>query len=298
MYIRANGAIPPYLGFAPAAASVSAVAVAELGVATFQALQPIIEKAFLDGKVIFSSTRASYKHANSRRDRPYRKAVYRFKIIAKYPSGLNPGLVFGAQEFWFELSYSFNGNDLDDVGIIFLPGASSLVSSSKFEIRFEPEKASGERDPIAKIRFALSGTWDPLGYGIAGFSGSLVLDATGIRPQLNIRSENNMVIAGGFVPVTPPVPFVRPSRPLRSGTQSRPTLRLCSSGPAVLELKQRLNQWLVQQGRPPLKVDSIFDCPTDAAVREFQSRMGLTVDGIVGLSTWSRLSSLATTTFV
>lgn len=57
------------------------------------------------------------------------------------------------------------------------------------------------------------------------------------------------------------------------------TIKLGSRGNDVITLQKKLN----------LQADGIFGPLTDEAVREFQSANGLTVDGIVGTKTWSKL---------
>lgn len=64
------------------------------------------------------------------------------------------------------------------------------------------------------------------------------------------------------------------------------TLKLGSKGDAVKKLQQLLN----------LTVDSDFGLKTDKAVRAFQAKNKLTVDGIVGNNTWKALGVTITTT--
>jgi len=52
-----------------------------------------------------------------------------------------------------------------------------------------------------------------------------------------------------------------------------------------------LQEWLIEAGEEPGRVDGIFGGKTDRAVRRFQTRAGLTVDGIVGRNTWGALKT-------
>jgi len=62
-------------------------------------------------------------------------------------------------------------------------------------------------------------------------------------------------------------------------TGAHPTLRLGSTGPAVVTVQRLLD----------LSADGEFGPRTDAAVRRFQARNGLTANGVVAASTWSAL---------
>jgi peptidoglycan hydrolase-like protein with peptidoglycan-binding domain len=64
-------------------------------------------------------------------------------------------------------------------------------------------------------------------------------------------------------------------------------LRLGSSGQEVRKLQDVLN--LVRATQPSLKCDGIFGPSTQAAVRSFQQRARITVDGVVGPVTTTAL---------
>lgn len=70
--------------------------------------------------------------------------------------------------------------------------------------------------------------------------------------------------------------------------KGRATIRRGSTGQNVRDLQSRLKKnYALYAGR--LVVDGKFGPATEAAVKEFQRRAGLTVDGIVGPRTWARL---------
>ena len=64
------------------------------------------------------------------------------------------------------------------------------------------------------------------------------------------------------------------------------TLRRNNKGEEV----KRLQQLLAQQGYSRISQDGIFGAGTEAAVKDFQGKHGLTADGIVGTRTWEALS--------
>lgn len=65
----------------------------------------------------------------------------------------------------------------------------------------------------------------------------------------------------------------------------RPTLYWGSTGQQVRVLQWRLQEWGYYRG----SIDGVFGNATSQAVRRFQARHGLRVDGVVGPSTWSAL---------
>lgn len=76
-----------------------------------------------------------------------------------------------------------------------------------------------------------------------------------------------------------------PRGPGEAEAAARPTLRRGAAGEAVREVQQRLKGWGYYDGA----VDGKFGPQTEKAVRFFQQRNGLAVDGVVGPATWAAL---------
>ena len=75
-----------------------------------------------------------------------------------------------------------------------------------------------------------------------------------------------------------------------SPVSAHPTLRLGAKGEAVREMQQRLLQ--AGEVLPRWGADGDFGCETLAAVRSFQRKHQLVVDGICGKCTWSKLEEV------
>lgn len=71
----------------------------------------------------------------------------------------------------------------------------------------------------------------------------------------------------------------------RSASAENPTLYWGKRGDKVYQVQQRLKQWGYYRG----SVNGVFGYTTWKAVRSFQQRNGLRVDGIVGPATWAAL---------
>lgn len=86
-----------------------------------------------------------------------------------------------------------------------------------------------------------------------------------------------------------PTPSPTPSRPTPDRpTPARPTLRRGSTGALVRDLQAFLRR-VYPRYAGNLAADGMFGLQTEAAVREFQRRSRLAVDGIVGPKTWAAL---------
>lgn len=73
-----------------------------------------------------------------------------------------------------------------------------------------------------------------------------------------------------------------------AGSLFSDTLKIGSRGSKVQYLQNRLNKLGYNAGA----ADGVFGSQTDIAVRLFQSRNGLTVDGMVGTLTWNKIDSI------
>ena len=84
--------------------------------------------------------------------------------------------------------------------------------------------------------------------------------------------------------------------PIRTNVESYPgtPLRLGSGGEEVRTIQRELNR--IRENYPAIpkipQTDGIFSLSTQNAVRKFQQIFGLTVDGIVGRTTWYKIKNL------
>lgn len=72
-----------------------------------------------------------------------------------------------------------------------------------------------------------------------------------------------------------------------AASSKRPTIRKGSTGTNVSDLQKILNKNYPAYSK--LKVDGVFGPAVEATVKEFQKRVKVTPDGIVGPTTWAKL---------
>jgi peptidoglycan hydrolase-like protein with peptidoglycan-binding domain len=75
-------------------------------------------------------------------------------------------------------------------------------------------------------------------------------------------------------------------------TTTYPTLRQGSQGSSVVFLQKNLISLGYGSLLAPYGADGIFGSKTTQAVRDFQTKHALTVDGIVGEKTWAKILSM------
>ena len=94
------------------------------------------------------------------------------------------------------------------------------------------------------------------------------------------------VLTGEEITIAPSEPeTTAPAEPSASGVIAMNTLRNGSKGTQVKVLQFLLNEFGYNCG----EADGIFGKKTTAAVKEYQKAKGLTVDGICGKNTWTRI---------
>ena len=88
------------------------------------------------------------------------------------------------------------------------------------------------------------------------------------------------------VPDSVSVPEVASALSVSTGSGMNNVLKRGDSGNAVRLLQERLNKFGFN-----LKIDGVFGEGTENAVRTFQERLSLAVDGVVGSQTWKFLNA-------
>ena len=176
---------------------------------------------FTGGNFSTTASVLSYVHDSTPPDQKFTSCKKQFQIKAYTPGPLP--LQFAKQKsigenFWFDLSYEYNGNDLRNVAVEPLLDASSTLRKSEFNITFAGDKYSLPRDPVAEVVYHIGGrwkAWNPVPFmdTIVSFSGDLHVRADGSARIENFKSEkgyvwyasmtNNCAIAAPCVPKEP-----------------------------------------------------------------------------------------------
>jgi flagellum-specific peptidoglycan hydrolase FlgJ len=119
---------------------------------------------------------------------------------------------------------------------------------------------------------------------------------TGIIRQHDLTRFDRMASAGGTpspIAPTPTAPTAPPTTPAPESAPSSPSLAQVASGQGVVKLGQEgesVRQVQQMLGMTGADVDGKFGSGTEMAVRGFQRKNGLEVDGIVGPRTFAALT--------
>jgi peptidoglycan hydrolase-like protein with peptidoglycan-binding domain len=113
-------------------------------------------------------------------------------------------------------------------------------------------------------------------------------DYTGRVDEMHVEVNEPLARARQLVRALQTKPKPAPAPKPKPKPTGRPTLRRGSTGKHVRDLQAFLKRAYPAYARN-LAVDGAFGLQTEAAVREFQRRSHLVVDGIVGPRTWAAL---------
>lgn len=120
-----------------------------------------------------------------------------------------------------------------------------------------------------------------------GYFGSITKDAV-----MRFQRDANLSVDGIVGPKTFQALNTASTTTKAKASQAKPTaethplLRMGSRGQAVTDLQNKL----AAEGLYTYKIDGIYGSRTAKAVRQYQQKYGLQVDGIVGPKTWDRLN--------
>ena len=266
------------------------------------AVLDLIQSKPISGSFSIESNIVSYIHTGTK-NKDFRTAILDFRLYAQVPA-----VGIGTRELWFRISYDYNGNDIRNASIMRLVDRSSNLYGGTFSIKFEGRELTHESEPVAKIVFIITGSWDPPGWGDVSFWGKLVINANGSVPLIFIDSEKEYVYFSQndrFYPVNAPtyMPPFATATPIPSGPSpvtnlpaTNPIVRKGSKGEAVKQLQRLLSRWATKNGQPyVIKDDGDFGRYTESAVKAFQRWSNMrSVDGIVGPATWAALKPFLT----
>lgn len=232
-----------------------AVAAAGLGVAVFTAVEQVIR-----GRFETRTATVNYVHPGTPPSLRFRPCVREFLI-----SAIHARPFWSPQQFWFRLSFEYNGHDLRNITIVPLVDRSSTMTTSTFSITFAGLPHSVPQDPVAEVNFQISGEWDPHGPGLVQLWGNLFVRADG-QVRLNVTSERRWV---RHERITGSCPIIRPAPP----PPRRPPIigfwEIIFSPPGSARIQERgerdLVTWYrglaqpirraIEAGRLPLRID-------------------------------------------
>jgi outer membrane protein OmpA-like peptidoglycan-associated protein len=207
MYLRTDEQHLQGYGVAPAAVA--------KGVGTAVKIYSAVRDFFSSGGFTVNSDIVRYTHGQSPPGRKVQKCTRWFRIATyldlPYPG---PKQRFRDDSFNFKLEYEYDGSNLLGVRILPQEKGSSTLRKSKFDITFAGKDLSLPADPVAVIRYYISGTWEkwgPISSDRYKIEGELDVSADG-SARLNVRSDDNRVLTDPMTnscPITGPYAQVR-----------------------------------------------------------------------------------------
>ena len=169
-------------------------------------------------------------------------------------------------------------------------------SSYLYDCLYKGEKTSGLKLPVGAWVYTGTKSMKPhIGVVV---DDEWVVEAQGtrngvVKSKLSLSKWKYWGLGKGMVFDFIPGSNLKPVEPgtavkVQNDPTKKPTLRRGSKGDSVKEL-----QTILAKAGSTLAIDGIFGVGTQSAVRAFQSKHGLVVDGIVGPKTWAELEEVS-----
>ncbi len=272
MYLRTEIEPGQGLGIAPVAKKVGEVVIE-------QVVEKIVGDWLKTPEGDFASL--SNKVSVSRPNAPgLRDCVVVFPLTARVPLPL--GFPPQKQNFWFQLFYRYNGNDLQEAQIIPLFDRTGKPGG-QFKITFEGSEYEID-DPkfarVAKVRFSFGGSWQPFASRTPfSFRGFVVAWANGHVGAIVTFSEKDMVwvddalIGRKLCPMLPYYLPPPPKTPVRkSFSLSPPILFPFNKATVSPNERQRIREWI--KSWPATTREKIARGEITITIEGFASRPG------------------------
>jgi hypothetical protein len=246
------------------------------GVGTALAVYSAVRDFFSSGGFTVNSDIARYTRSERPPGSKLLKCTRWFRI-ATYPDfPMLPKQRLRGDSFLFKLEYEYDGSNLIGVRILPQEKGSSNLYKSKFDITFAGKELSLPEDPVAVIRYYISGKWepwDPISSNRYNIEGELDVRADG-SASLAVRSPgSNRVLADPMTnSCTVVAPYV-PKAPVRKHYSLRPPI-LFPFGKAEVSKndERRIYEWI--NSWPSGTLEKIVRGVITVNVEGFASRPG------------------------
>ena len=240
------------------------------GVETALKTYSAVRDFFSSGGRTVNSDIVRYTHGQSPPGSKVQKCARWFRIATYLDIPYLPNKRVRGDSFNFKLEYQYDGSNLLGVRILPQEKGSSTLYKSKFDITFAGKDLSLPEDPVAVIRYYISGTWEkwgPISSDRYKIEGELDVGADG-SARLNIRSDDNRVLAD---PMTNSCPITAPYVPVRKN-YSLPILFRFNKDDISETYARQMDAWVA--GWPRETQEKVASGDITVHVEGFASRPG------------------------
>jgi outer membrane protein OmpA-like peptidoglycan-associated protein len=240
------------------------------GVGTGLKVYSAVRDFFSSGGLTVNSDIVRYTHGQSPPGSKVQKCTRWFRIVTYVSLPQFPSKRIRSDSFRFKIEYEYDGSNLLGVRILPQEKGSSTLYKSKFDITFAGKELSLPEDPVAVIRYYISGTWEkwgPITSDRYKIEGELDVGADG-SAKLNIRSDDNRVLAD---PMTNSCPISTPYVPVKKSYQL-PILFRFNKDDVSETYARQINDWVA--GWPRETQEKVASGDITVHIEGFASRPG------------------------